>query len=62
LKPWGILNASEPPSAVDLFLKRFDEHLRSVRGLCELTRRKQQDHLRPFLLGIFTADGPDWSR
>lgn len=62
LKPWGILNASEPPSAVDMFLKRFDEHLRSVRGLCELTRRKQRDHLRPFLLGIFTANGPHWSR
>lgn len=62
LRPWGILNASEPPSAVDLFLKRFDDHVRGVRGLCELTREKHEQHLRHFLRGIFTADGPEWSR
>jgi len=62
LRPWGILNASEPPDALDVFLERFDNHLRTVRGLAERTREHQYRHLRRFLGGIFTATRPEWSR
>jgi site-specific recombinase XerD len=62
LKPWGILNASDPANRPDPVLKRFDDHLRTVRGLSETTRVGQQKYLQPFIAGLHKADAPDWSR
>jgi integrase/recombinase XerD len=61
LKPWGILNASEAHSSADPCLKRFDDHLRTVRGLCETTRVGRQKYLQPFLVGLYKAGALDWS-
>lgn len=61
LRSLGILS-NEPVSPADPILRRFDEHLGHVRGVRPNTMDSYRRYVRPFVLGLCSDDGPDWSK
>lgn len=61
LQPWGILCRPDPPTFADPWLLRFDDHLRTVRGLAPTTRRGYARYIRRFILSLCDDRPPDWS-
>ncbi len=61
LSSLGILS-NEPVSLADPVLRRFDEHLAHVRSVTPSTMDSYRRYVRPFVLGLCSPDGPDWSK
>ena len=57
----GILS-KQTVSPADSIVSRFDEHLAHVRGVTPLTIYSYRRYVRPFVLGLCSEDGPDWSK
>lgn len=57
----GILS-KQTVSPADPIVSRFDEHLAHVRGVTPLTIYSYRRHVRPFVLGLCSEEGPDWSK
>lgn len=43
-------------------MRRFDEHLANVRGVTPHTMDSYRRYVRPFVLGLCSDEGPDWSK
>jgi integrase len=57
----GILS-NQPASLADPTLCRFNEHLTNVRGVTPQTIKSYRRYVHPFVLGLCSDEGPDWSK
>ena len=62
LAPEGVLCKPEAPASCDDCLHRFQQHLIHVRGTTLTTDAQYRHIVRPFVVGLCSEDGPEWSK